>query len=227
MPVVTQWPALLSLENLWKWHGIKCRGGLHPKFKEMAPDVLAEAEEMQLLQPKMVYEVLPVEDMGDLLSEMPNAAARIKDASKLAVAVATIGPGIENRINELFVQKKAMKALVYEELGVAAMFKLSNEVLKYLQRQASELDLDPSGPLHPGDNDADIFLQHQVHELVDGGLIDVSVIESGMLKPAKSLSILVGYGEGLIRWRREENCETCQIRDVCRYRNNETELALA
>lgn len=227
MPVISDWPSLLSLENLWRWHGIKCRGGLHPKFQEKAPEVLAEAEELQLIQPKLAYKILSVEDTGNLLADMPQAAARIKDAAKLAIGVATIGPGIENRINELFKQKKAMKALVYEELSVAAMFKLSNVILKFIQKQAADFNLDASGPIHPGDADVDIYNQHQVHELAGADKIDVSVIESGMLKPAKSLSVIVGYGEGQVRWKREENCETCQARDVCRYRNREMELASA
>ncbi|MBO33709.1 MAG: hypothetical protein CMM74_12165 [Rhodospirillaceae bacterium] len=227
MPVITEWPALLSLESLWKWHGIKCRGGVHPKFKERAPDVLAEAGEMQLIQPRLAFEIFSVEDVDDLLAEMPKAADRIKTAEKLAVAVATIGPGVEQRINKLFAEKKALKALVYEELGVAAMFKLSNEVLKRIQKGAAEYNLKASGPIHPGDNDADLSLQHKVYKLTDASRIDVSVIESGMLKPAKSLSIIVGYGEDLVRWKREENCKTCQVRDVCRYRNRETELVMA
>ena len=57
--------------------------------------------------------------------------------------------------------------------------------------------------------------QQQIFALLDAGSIGVSLRESGLMEPIKSVSLVVGLGHDLGQAGR--SCDYCAMRGLCRY----------
>ena len=63
MPVVTDWPVAISIEEVWQWHRMKCQGDIPQRYLSLAPEMVAMIAERGLIQPKIAYEIKPIAAM--------------------------------------------------------------------------------------------------------------------------------------------------------------------
>jgi hypothetical protein len=61
--------------------------------------------------------------------------------------------------------------------------------------------------------------QAVIFKLLDAGRIGVSLTPSLVMRPIKSLSLIVGLGSGPLGVEGGSNCDFCTIRERCAYRH--------
>jgi cobalamin-dependent methionine synthase I len=233
MPLIHDLPVSLSVDEVKAIPGLRSRGAMHKRVQILLPEILNEIETANLIQPAIVYEVVEIKAKGDrevvlndnsrLLS--PLVAHRLKRASRLVFAVATIGKTIDTFITDLFSSGKHLKALVTEELTNACLHKVSIQIQQRIDTEASRLQLQASGFLAPGDEGFPIGQQRHVLRLAGARQINITLSETSMMTPRHSVSKVIGLGRHMRKWTQVESCAECASRDRCPHRQTVAVMA--
>lgn len=139
-------------------------------------------------------------------------------AEEIVVLLCTIGESLEDRVSELF-PEDPVRAFMLDALGSAAVERLSSSAVHQFETLAERKKWGVSVPLSPGMESWTLEEgQPQIFDLIPGEEIGVSLTESFTMRPAKSLSLLLGMGPrvetlGTI-------CDYCAVRTTCRHRSN-------
>jgi len=191
-------------------------------------EVLEEVGAEGLLRPRAAYGEHRVEGIieggfrlqGDVVIRggwLPDILPR---ARSLVAAACTIGPALERRSSLYFRQGEQLKGFLLDIVGSAAVDLLAAEVCRRIKE-----DLGPgtgvSSPLSPGAGGLPLSLQADLLALAGAERIGLRITSGGMLDPRKSLTMLLGTGEGMPRWTPEEACARCPMAAECPYRLRE------
>lgn len=174
----------------------------------------------QVVQPKLVYRIFTDwESTSDTLLLEGKALhggrrmlALLEKADTLAVLIATLGEEVMQLYKRYDKDGDLIKAYLCDTLvnnRLDQMMKIWRKSLAKTESCGSTF------PLSPGCCDWDITEQAQLFSLLQPDVIGVSLSESSMMYPLKSLSALVGFGERLPFM--EEECLYCG-RKNCNYR---------
>ena len=184
-------------------------------------------EARRLILPAMSYQWLPVEDVADrrvqvggVVFSLGGHADLMAAAREAFVGVVTIGPRLEEQARELGAAGRALESFVLGEAGVFAVGALIQKAHLMVEEEAARREWGVGAELAPGQLAGwDIEEQKLVCGLLDTGAIGVTVIDSGMLVPQKSASIMVGIGPEYTSAEVRTPCEFCDVRETCRWRH--------
>jgi hypothetical protein len=100
-------------------------------------------------------------------------------------------------------------------LGNELLFTLSRRLQDRIVTEARKTQLTAAGELRPGDPGLSLKAQPAVLRLADAASIGVSVTQGQLLRPIKSMSMVLGIGVDLppARWSR---CDDCPSASKCR-----------
>ncbi len=227
IPVLLSLPLRLSFEEAIKYHGLRCRGLVHPRTVGVLRSLVDEIHQRGYFEPKVAYHIGAARDIGNgsVHADMghvlaaPVVAHHLRNSSYLLLAVCTLGARISQIISQFFQEEKRFQAIILEELTNYALFKLSGMVEQRADLEASEMGLTASGPVNPGDDGFDLSSQSIILDLANASEIDVSISPVQMMAPRHSLSVVHGLGANMRKWSRAQNCETCKAKDRCRHRH--------
>jgi len=132
--------------------------------------------------------------------------------------VCTIGPGLEKQVAEYFNSDEALRGLLLDGIGSAAIDSLGFEVCSLIGNEASLHGYQASSPLSPGGPRFPLAEQWQLFKLVPADQIGVSLTSSGVMVPRKSISMVIGMGSDMKTWTKAESCARCNLRNTCHYR---------
>lgn len=187
----------------------------------VAVSVTEEAN--SLIEPAALYGNLPVEDFqheriafpGGTFSG-PLVARAFAGSSRLYLALCTIGPGLEKRVAELMA-KDMMRAMALDGAGTAAIGEVSQLIRDRIIASAEKAGLTAGMRANPGQEGWPIEQQRTFFNLVPAERIGVSLTESCLMLPRKSVSFAIGCGENMCA----DNvpCDFCSKRDRCQWRN--------
>ena len=132
----------------------------------------------------------------------------------LGVGLATLGPALEQRVTQLFAEKKATLALALDQLGNEFLFATAARLEVRLRMQAKRRGLSMAGELHPGDPGLDLAAQANLMRLMTPDTLGISLHGGHLLNPLKSASAIFGVGTDLpaATWSR---CDLCASRGKC------------
>ncbi len=195
---------------------------------ELRRRALAEVGERDLLQPAARWRFMPLAaapTADGLLSfgGVRLLAPRLLPASgrlcAVALAVATIGAALEQRVRDLFARRQAAQAVALDGVGNELLFALSRRLQDGMHRAARGQDLTLAGELRAGDPGLALQAQAPLLELADAAAIGVSLTRTLMMQPTKSTSMLLGLGHDLPAqtWSR---CDECRSRARCAVAND-------
>ena len=144
----------------------------------------------------------------------PTIAARLRDAVTAAVFVVTAGSGLEGWSVALTQSGDLFRALVVDAIGSAA----TERAAIWLETKVAELAAHNGwnvtsryGPGYCGWPTSD---QHALFSLLPTGFCGVTLTDSALMLPVKSISGVIGLGPTA---RREGyRCETCELEDCFR-----------
>ncbi len=168
----------------------KRRSVMEPIYRQM----ILEAN--RLARPQAVTHIYKAE-------EVPQIAAYMQSVEYIDLGVCTIGPEIEARIRELSREKLA-SAMVLDEVGTAMVIELGCRMHQAARSGARTMNMRASPSFRPGIGHWPLKLQEELFHLLPVEEIGVSLTESLMMSPQKSLSMIVGIGTNLQRSRAPE-----------------------
>jgi len=133
----------------------------------------------------------------------------------LAFGVCTLGDALEQRVKDLFAQRRISLAVALDTLGNRILLEAARRLQDRVLFAAGKAGLSVAGELRPGDPGLALAAQPAVLRLAGAALIGVAVTGSLALTPLKSASMVFGAGVDLppALWSR---CDDCRSRPGCR-----------
>jgi len=214
------------MKQVLRWQGIaenRVRPGMTALMQELM--VLAENH---LLKPTAGYKTYPVVEVihdgirlndftvvgGGLLSSV------LKQASELVVVVCTIGVELEEQVATYCAENEVFRGVLLDGIGSAAVDSTLREFDKLIAQEAISHGYNTSRPLSPGMPGFPLSEQQRLLELSGAGEIGVSLTSSGVMKPRKSISAVIGVGLDMPVWKPTDTCKSCNLKKTCGYRTH-------
>jgi len=195
-----------------------------PKLVETAEYALEEGR--ALLEPKTLYRELDVDALrherlvlkggatltGKLVSEHLGSAKRVISF------LCTVGDALETYAAEVS-REDIVYGLALDGVGSAAVEALSNAACRYFEDQAAGDGLQSSIPISPGMIGWPVDVgQPEIFAILEPEQINVSLNKFGMMRPRKSLTMVLGFGTTMQTAGR--TCDYCVMRETCRYQDH-------
>lgn len=142
----------------------------------------------------------------------------LSKADKVVIVVCTMGDQISKFVNELFPKKPAL-AMAVEGMAASATELLGTKMCEIIEEMAKAEGLLTSVPLNPGMVGWTVREgQPQIFQCLDTSPIGVTLESTGLMKPLKSLSMVIGIGKNIISGG--SPCDYCNLKNTCKHRAN-------
>jgi hypothetical protein len=232
MPIIDQWDIQLTIDQV-----LRAQGADPDIIRSRRPNLVKSTEEaivrgQSLLRPQVLYEKYEVKDFThehlELVAHNPHhghyylsgqlIAKHLAKAQAIIVMLCTIGRDLDNSVSQQFTIDPLV-ALALDGVGSAAVELLAIQACNYIENQVNNDGLKTTMPLNPGMVGWSVDEgQPQIFSLLDGEAIQVSLTDSWMMVPNKSLSLVMGIGTDIST--SGSSCEYCSLKGICRYQNH-------
>ncbi|MDO8535669.1 MAG: vitamin B12 dependent-methionine synthase activation domain-containing protein [Candidatus Omnitrophota bacterium] len=185
------------------------------------------AKARTLLKPNYVRSVKKITGSGVDFIELEDGArfssgkisGYIKGASHVVIFLVTIGEGIEREAGILTKEKDPLEGYLLDRIGSFAVESLAESVEKKIRRDYSILKKSVSRRYSPGYCDWRIEEQRILSKELDFSKIGVTLNESCMMQPKKSISAIVAIANKGVFNESGSTCGICDRKD-CSYRRD-------
>ena len=223
MPVLSDLRVSVTAEDLTRSWGPQRARLVSPRMLARVSELLERIEAQHWLQPQISFQFWPVAEVTPEGIELANGSRLraplafdyFRGATQLGIGVCTLGGTLEKHVAESFESRDRLRGVLLDEIGTLALYQLSDRLDERMQEDAALLGLDISGILNPGDDGFDLSEHGLLLSLSGGAEIGLSVTMLGMLRPQKSISLVVGLGEDMPKWNPADRCERCKMKDRC------------
>lgn len=215
----------LDLETLWRHEGgAMGRGQPSIASQNLAARMLSEA--VNLAKPVAYVGFFPVNGFSKRRLELENGFALtgglvahlLGEAQEIAVLVCTIGQALEERAREYFTKGKPAQGYILDALGTVALGNLAEDARSHTEAQVNQRGLQASTPISPGHADWALSEQQVLFKLVPTNQTAVLLNASFLMRPRKSLTMVLGLGKEMITHKEASQCEYCALTKTCAYR---------
>jgi hypothetical protein len=177
-----------------------------------------------LMEPRVVYRAVPVTGQGSNRIDAGGERLHIPDIGRLwgqlekvGAGICTVGADIEHRVRRLWDERELPLAVMLDSVGSAAVESLAEYANDLLCQAAIPAGIKVTNRISPGYAGWDTTEQAALFGLCPGGPIGVTLNESSVMTPGKSISFLVGVGPEARVDHYFTQCRRCWMRD-CAYR---------
>lgn len=213
-------------EEILRRQGLGNGARVRPEIKKVIIELLGEVAADKLLEPSVVYEIYPITGFESERVTLEDGKAvegallpaLFPEARELLVLIATIGPQLEKRVTEYTKQYGALRGVVLDGIGTAAVDKLIPEAMVIIAAEVAARGYEISSPVNPGMPGFALTEQPNLLKLASAEKIGVSLSSSGVLIPRKSASMVLGVGPKMTRWTQAEVCARCSFKNKCPYK---------
>ena len=193
--------------------------------RTQAKFVSALAEAAEVCRPAACYDSFPIEKFmhdrlllaGGVRIGGGPVTQVVGGAEELVVAVCTVGPAVDARIKAYHSEKERFKMMILDELASWAVDQVRLQMVVHLAGEFGAQGWRTSTCLSPGESSWSVSEQEIIFKLLDTAPIGVSLNESCVMSPLKSLSLIVGAGPKPMGVEGLSNCDFCSLKDRCRY----------
>jgi hypothetical protein len=223
MPVVTDFPFTLDPARLLQRYGRAVSALIdRPELRQVYEVALAEAR--TLVRPGIAYAVHPVViaeaerliiGEGQALESLV-VARLFAEASEVVLAIYTIGSLLEERAAEYQAARNYVAGFALDLVGSAAVDEVGQVAYGLIEDLAKAKGLKASIPLNPGTSHWPLSGNKVLTQLVPAEAIGIETLESGLLRPFKSISFVVALGESVLTPAEGSSCDYCDTRHLCR-----------
>jgi hypothetical protein len=194
-----------------------------PRLVEIAETALENSR--YLLEPMVYSRQLKV---GSLLHEKLELEGglsirgawitrELAPAETVHAIICSVGPAIDEAVSELM-GSDLLQALALDGVGSAGVEALAQAVCKQIEDQAAADGKQTTVPFSPGMLDWSVEDgQPAIFGMFSGENIGVELTTSYLMRPRKSLSMLVGVGSRL--GVKGTTCDYCAMQGTCKYRS--------
>lgn len=177
-----------------------------------------------LMRPRVVYRAAVVTGHGPDLIEAGGARLMIPEIGRLwgtlelvGAGVCTVGAAIEERVRGLWDRRELPLAVMLDSVGSAAAESLAEYANDLLCQAAIVAGTKVTNRISPGYAGWDTAEQAALFQLCPGDPIGVTLNDSCVMTPGKSISFLVGVGPEARVDHYFTQCRRCWMPD-CAYR---------
>ncbi len=146
-----------------------------------------------------------------------NLSLALRGCTNAAVFVVTIGDAIEQEASRLMNQGQAIEGYILDAIGSCAAESAADSLQAELANVARGRNQAITLRYSPGYCGWDIVEQKKLFQAIDASRIGVSLTESCLMLPRKSVSAIIGMGEPGVVAETPSPCEQCDD-DNCRER---------
>ena len=222
MHISRDWPVRLDQAEFMQEYGnTYARVMRRPGMAEVFDATFCEVAE--LVEPAVAWDCFAVQEIrhekvilagGKRIGNGPVTTV-MGGAEQVAIGVCTIGPRVNERIHQYKEQGEAVRSMLLDQLGSLAVGQLSQHFYRRLETDAALQGLHISTYLSPGESEWSIKDQAVIFDLLDAAQIGVSLTESLLMKPIKSLSLMAGIGPQPMGVPGATHCDYCTMSDRC------------
>lgn len=136
----------------------------------------------------------------------------IRNSEEVAVFVATAGPIFQEWMNKASREKDVMNLFLLDAIGTVLVETTGDYMENILQKDIA--DLKHTNRFSPGYCNWDIKEQHKLFSLLPKGICNISLSNTCLMQPEKSISGIIGIGENVITKKygcsicKQKNCKT-------------------
>lgn len=186
-----------------------------------------------LFEPKGIYSPVKIKQISfsggrvdlknSLCLNFSNSIINLLNGTNyLVLGVVTIGSSLENKVSEFFAQGEYPRAIALDAVGTVAVESLSRHIRNLVCQDAKKQYFRTTRYFSPGYDDWDISQQKDIFKVIPTNKIGVTLTESCMILPRKSLSWIIGIGKGVIISPEERDaCKICKLKN-CQYRKRKS-----
>lgn len=182
-------------------------GGVRGEAGEALSALFAEcvAESQNVLSYRVCYAVCSAEETKALFAPYADLSARLCGAKYAVLFTATVGLGMD-RLETRCGQNSPAKALLLQGLGAERVESLCDAFCEDIRKESEKRGWKTGARFSPGYGDFPLTAQKKMVEILQcSKQIGVSLTDSLLLSPTKSVTAIVAVGE------REETRETCAV----------------
>jgi hypothetical protein len=190
-------PPAIPGRMVLRLQGYRDVAAVRPRIAEIAERMAQEASE--LAAPEVVVWRGPLEEVGaDSVGvagqtfNSPTLARLLADAAEVQAVVLSVGPGIEDRAQEMLATGKSVEALFMDTCGWAAISLSVRVIRRQLEAQAKDRNMRLTTRLAPGYRDWPLEEQSAVFALFGEATLPASLNASAAMTPKKSLTAVFG-----------------------------------
>ena len=223
MPVVTDFPFTLDPARLLRRYGREVSGLIdRPELRLVYEAALAEAR--TLIRPGIAYAVHPVvgAEVERLIIadgralESPVVARLFAGAPEVVLMIYSIGSRLEERAAEYQAARDYLPGFALDIVGSAVVNEVGEVAYELIEDLARSKGLKASIPLNPGTSHWPLSGNEVLMDLVPAAAIGIEALDSGLLRPFKSISFAVALGERVLTPAEGSSCDYCDTRHLCR-----------
>jgi hypothetical protein len=192
----------VSREDLLKQLGYK--DPPQPRLLDMVVEMLKLLE--GLVEPRLAFK--EIQDQEDLPFFLISAVLKYAGA-------ATLGPGLENKVKDLFDRGKAAEAYILDTAGSIAITKAGNILWDEIRQDAASKGSKTGLRRTPGCRGIDLETQKWIFGKLADSDLGIQLTSSYMMFPRKSLSFLSRFGGKL---KGTFSCKGCPQYSDCSLR---------
>jgi hypothetical protein len=177
-----------------------------------------------LMEPRVVYRAARVTGQGPDLIEAGGERLTIPEIGRLwgtleavGAGICTVGSAIEDRVRALWGSRELPLAVMLDSVGSAAVESLAEYANDLLCQAAIPAGLKVTNRISPGYAGWDTVEQAALFHLCPGDPIGVTLNNSCVMAPGKSISFLTGVGPEASVDHYFTQCRRCWMPD-CAYR---------
>lgn len=220
-------PINIGVEQVLRAQGMK--PDLVKKRSQKLFDIGKKAIDIGLenIEPRVTFEKYSIQKITPNCIQLNNGKSlegesiskQLPDAQHLVAAICTIGGKIDELTSETFSTDPAL-ALALEGFASSAVEILGNTFCNHMDELVASENLYTSLPINPGMVGWPIDVgQPQLFSLVDSVGIGVNLDSTGLMRPLKSLSLVIGIGSN--PKRHHKSCDLCNLQKTCQYKPEE------
>lgn len=169
------------------------------KVSLLIADVIEEG--YALLEPKASYEVFGIKKSGikiklvgaNFTIDSKSLAKHLKDASKLALLVCTIGSELPNKVSEYVAKGEIARATILDAVGSEAAEALAEEIDDLIKDEARREGFATLMRFSPGYGDWTIFNQAKILKILKADKLGVRLAKSFIMVPEKTVTACIGW----------------------------------
>jgi hypothetical protein len=219
-----RFPPEIDLDLLWRFEGVASEGRQPSRAsKRMAARLLPEA--LNLARPTAYYQEFAVRTAQKKRLELEGGACfsgglvahLLGGAQEMIVLVCTLGGALENRASQYFAEGYPARGYLLDGLGTVALGMLAERARREIEISAQARGLQASTPISPGHADWVLAEQRVLFDLLPGRETGVSLTDSYLMTPRKSLSMVMGLGPQMITHEEGTQCQYCSLQKTCTY----------
>lgn len=172
--------------------------------KKEEAKVIYQETKFEILDPSKIKITSGHEFRGEKLIK------KVQDCDGIVMAVMTMGKKLDEKIKELMA-KDPLNGFILDTISSYMVEKVSELFWQDLLFKYNEKDLNITSFISPGSKDFSLDNQKNLISFLRAEEIGIKLLDSMLIEPSKTLTVIMGYGKNIKGDNRSHNCAECDM----------------